>query len=80
MFNMRKIKGGMTMLGFNKCVYCKKENPYDTATDAYRHDWAKLTLRNDESLHYKFSGLVCPECAMNTFKPLFFNNEEHQDA
>ena len=64
------------MLGHNKCLICKAPNPYSSTNEANRQGWGKLILRNDyyKNSGYKYIGLVCPNCAWNRIKPLYFDS------
>jgi len=62
------------MLGHNRCLYCKKENPYSDVKEANKHDWGCLILRNIASTK-KASGLVCPDCIQQELVSLYFPKE-----
>ena len=59
------------MMGYGKCLVCKCENPYEGSNEAQRAGWYKLVMRSGD---YKYSGIVCPECAWNTIRPLYMTD------
>ena len=63
------------MLGHNRCLYCKTENPYACATIAFEHGWSKLTVRNSYvAKQYKYQGLICLDCLKSDIMPMFYGD------
>ena len=62
------------MLGYKKCLICRKDIQISN-TEAEKQGWGRLILRNN-SIPYKYAGMVCPECSKNKIKPLYYSEKE----
>lgn len=63
------------MLGFNKCLICGTKNEFNNHSALFRNGWYKLILKNENTCH-KYTGWICPDCAENKAKPMFFRYKD----